>query len=45
MRSSFKIELRLWMEQEVSYLIGYTDKDLFMGYDISQTLNWMDQDM
>ena len=33
------------MEHEVSYLIGYTDMDLFMGYDLSLTLCWLIQDM
>ena len=33
------------MEHGVSYLIGYTDMDLFMGYDLSLTLCWLIQDM
>ena len=33
------------MEHEVSYLIGYTDMDLFMGYDLALTLCWLIQDM
>ena len=33
------------MEHEVSDLIGYTDMDLFMGYNLSLTLCWLIQDM